>query len=173
MNPEELREQIAVRNAIISQLHSCGMRPLADSETAVLDWLKSRGVVASAPNGYLVLTQSDGSAVVPSAAMETLRKERPELFVPDPKRDAITSRADFERGTASEINHAKATYITKHGLEAYENLPRTKADAERKAVAPSPDMTAREYAQLSRSEKSRLIGAVGINVITKIMARKG
>ena len=173
MTTEDMRQQVAVRNAIITQLHSCGMRPLEGSEAAILQWFTSRGVTATAPNGYLVLTQSDGSAAVPSSACETLRTECPHLFVPDPKRDAITSRADLERGTTLEIARAKSEFINKHGLAAFENLPRTKADAERRAVAPSPDMTAREYAQLSRSEKSRLIGAVGIDAITKIMARKG
>src|SRR5271169_2502868 len=99
MTDTEMRDALATRNALITQLHQCGMRPLADTEQAIEQWFKARGVTASAPNGYLVLVQSDGSACVPSSACETLRKEKPELFVPDPSRDAVSSLQDLERGS--------------------------------------------------------------------------
>jgi hypothetical protein len=171
MNEVEMKTELAVRNAVISQLHSCGLKPLEGSEPAISEWFKSKGVTATAPNGYLELTQTDGSAAVPSSACETLRKELPHLFVPDPKRDAISSRQDLERGTSQEISHAKANFISQHGLPAYEALPRTRAEAERKAVAPSPDMTRSEYLSLSFSDKARLAGVLGSAGIGKIMAR--
>jgi hypothetical protein len=173
MNEVEMRQQLAVRNAVITQLHSCGLKPLEGSEGAILDWFNSKNVTASAPNGYLVLEKSDGGAVVPSSACETLRKELPLLFVPDPRRDAVSSRQDLERGTPQEISQAKSQFISKNGLPAFEALPKTRAEAERKAVAPSPDMTRSEYLSLSFSDKARLAGIVKADGIAKIMSRRG
>ena len=93
--------------------------------------------------------------------------------VPDPKRDAISSRQDLERGTPQEVSQAKSAYIAKNGLPAYERLPRTQAEAERKAVAPSADMTKREYLSLTFSEKAKLAGILGAAGIGRIMGRQG
>jgi hypothetical protein len=169
----EMREQLAVRSALLAQLHGCGMRPLPDSEPEILRWFADKRVVVSAANGYLELTQDDGSAAVPSSACETLRRERPELFVADPKRDAISSRQDLERGSQSEISKAKALYVSQHGLAAWERLPQTKAEAERQSVAPSPDMTAKEYRALPFSDRVRLSGIIGPAGVGKILGRKG
>jgi hypothetical protein len=118
MNEAEIRRELAVRNAILNQFHSCGMRPLQGTEPQLEDWFKSKGCKLSADNGYLVIEQADGSAAVPSSACETLRRELPHLFVADPRRDEISSLADF-RGTQTEILKAKAAYIRQHGLAAY------------------------------------------------------
>src|SRR5579862_4983040 len=158
MTPEEMRQQVAVRNAVVSQLHSCGMRPLQNTEPAILAWFKSRGCTLSAERGYLEVTQADGNAAVPSSACETLRKELPHLFVPDPKRDEISSLEGLSRGTPQERLKARAAFIAKHGLDAFEALPKTQKEAERKSVAPSPDMTRKEYLGLSLREKSQLAG---------------
>jgi len=162
-----------VRNALISQLHQCGMKPLPNSEKTILDWFAGRGVTCSAEPGYLVLTQQDGSAAVPSAACETLRKEMPQLFLPDPRRDSIVCLQDMERGTPLEIARAKSAYLKAHGQTSYENLPRTREQAERRAVVPHVDMTRKEYLQLSLSDKSALAGAIGAAGIAKIMSRQG
>jgi hypothetical protein len=171
MNEAEIRQQVAVRNAVITQLHGCGMRPLEGSEAAILDWFKGRGVTLSADHGYLELKMADGSAAIPSSACETLRRELPHLFVADPRRDEISSLADF-RGTQTEILKAKAAYVSKHGLAAYERLPRTAAEAQRKAVAPSANMTRDEYHRLSLKEKAQLTGILGPDGIGRIMSRR-
>jgi hypothetical protein len=172
-NDTEMREQLAVRSALLSQLHACGMRPLPDSEAEILRWFADKNVLVSAANGYIELTKDDGSAAVPSSACETLRRERPELFLADPKRDKVSSRADLERGSQSEISRAKAIYVSEHGLAAWERLPQTKAEAERKAVVPSPDMTAKEYRALPFSDRVRLSGIIGPAGVGKILGRKG
>ncbi|MFZ0322337.1 MAG: hypothetical protein WAL56_24635 [Candidatus Sulfotelmatobacter sp.] len=171
MNEVEIRQQVAVRNAVISQLNSCGMRPLEGSEAAILAWFQNKGCKLSADHGYLEILQADASAVVPSAACETLRKECPHLFVADPRRDEISSLADF-RGTQTEVLKQKASYITKHGQAAYENLPRTAAEAQRKSVAPSANMTAAEYRQLTLKEKAQLTGILHPEDLAAIMRRK-
>jgi hypothetical protein len=173
MDTEQLKSASAVRTALLNQLNACGMHPLPNTESAVLAWFADKGVTASAPSGYLVLTQTDGSAAVPSSACETLRRERPELFTADPARDTVSSLQDLERGSASEIARAKSQYISKHGLEAYQRLPRTNAQAELTAVPVSLDLSRSQYLALSFSEKSRLAGVIGAKGIEKIMSRRG
>jgi hypothetical protein len=172
MNTEALKSGSAIRTALLNQLNGCGMHPLPNTESAILAWFDSKGVTASAPTGYLVLTQSDGTAVVPSSACETLRRELPHLFTADPARDTVSSLQDLERGSASEIARAKSQYISKHGLEAYQRLPRTKAQAELVAVPVTLDLTRSQYLALSFSEKSRLAGVIGAAGIGQIMSRK-
>jgi len=173
MNEVEMKTELATRNALLTTFHQCGMKPLADSETAILAKLKELGVSAEASAGYLSLTTLDGTAIVPSAACERIRKECPHLFVADPRRDAVSSRADLERGTPQEVSQAKAQFITKNGLAAYEALPKTRAEAERRAVTPSADLTRSEYLSLSFSDKSRLAGVLGSAGIGRIMSRRG
>jgi hypothetical protein len=172
MNEVELKSASAVRTALLNQLNACGMHALPNAESAILAWFTDKGVTASAPNGYLVLVQADGSAVVPSSACETLRKELPHLFTADPARDTVSSLQDLERGSASEIARAKSGYISKHGLVAYQRLPKTKAEAELKAVPVSLDLTRSQYLALTFSEKARLAGAIGAEGIGQIMSRR-
>jgi hypothetical protein len=171
---QQIRQELAVRNAVVAQCHACGLRPLQDSETAILDWFKARGCKLSAERGYLEVAQADGSPVVPSAALETLRSELPKLFVPDPRRDEICCLEDLTgRGTPTEQTRARSQFIAKHGFAAYAALPRTRAEAAFKAVAPSAGMTKKEYLQLSLREKSMLMGIVGPAGIGQIMRRQG
>jgi hypothetical protein len=172
MTNEELKSDAATRTALLNQLNQLGMHPLPDSEHAILAWFTGKGAACSAQPGYLVVTQADGSPVVPSSACETLRRERPELFAADAKRDKVSSRQDLERGSASEIFKAKSDYIKEHGVEMWERLPATKVSAEKRSAPVSLDMTRDEYKQLSFREKARLAGVVGPNGIGKIMNRK-
>jgi hypothetical protein len=173
MTEEEMKAETRTRAALLNQLNQLGMRPLPNTEPAILQWFQSKGVTASGEAGYLTLVQSDGNAAVPSSACETLRKERPDLFASDARRDKISSRQDLERGTNAEIYKAKSDYVKANGLEAWERLPRTKAEAERKSAPVSLDMTRAEYLALSFAEKARLAGVLGADGISKIMARKG
>lgn len=172
MNETEIRQSAAVQNALLKTFHSVGMKPLQDTEGTLLEKLTAMGVTADTSAGYLSLTLADGTEVVPSAACERLRKENPLLFVADPKRDAVSSREDLERGTPEEIFKAKSAYIKTAGADAYERLPRTKAEAEVKAAAPSPSMTRKEYLSLNRHDKAQLAGVIGAAGIGKIMARR-
>src|ERR1700676_1703977 len=106
MTELELKAEKETRTRLLNQLNACGMHPLPDTEPALIKWFTEKGVTCDASQGYLTLTQSDGSAAVPSSACETLRKERPDLFAADAKRDKISSRQDLERGTKLEINKA-------------------------------------------------------------------
>lgn len=176
MTPEEMRGQIAAQNAIVNQLHQCGMRPLAGTEDTIVEWFKSRGCTLSAERGYLEVTMADGTAAVPSAACETLRREKPELFAADIKRDKICCKADLERGTPLEIIRAKSAYVAQHGEESLANLPKTREEAELRSAEVSPAMTRRQYEALSRSQKANFISALGdsaLEVLAKIMVRKG
>jgi uncharacterized protein YdbL (DUF1318 family) len=148
------------------------MKPLEGSEAKILEQIKALGVSCDTSAGYLSLTQADNSGVVPSALAERLRKDSPLLFVPDPSRDPVTSKADLERGTDGEIQKAKAQFITKFGLEKWNSLPATKEDARKRAVVPDINMTRSEYMSLSFKERSAMC-SLGTDVISKIMARKG
>lgn len=175
MTEQEMRDSIVARNAVLNQLNQMGLRPLAGSEDKILLWFKDRGVSASAPNGYLVLVQADGSACVPSSACETLRKERPELFASSPRFDKISSLEDFNRGTQQEIAKAKSDYIRQHGEAAYTALPRTKEQAELKSAEVSPAMSRREWLACDSKTKSRFISAMGdsaTQVVATIMSRR-
>jgi hypothetical protein len=173
MTPEQMKSAVVTRNAILSELNRIGLRVIEGCEDEVTKWFASKNVTADLSAGFLQLRQSDGSEVVPSRAMLTLRGERPELFCSSPKYDKITSREDLNRGTPSEISKAKALYIRENGLAAFERLPRTRAEAQLRSAEIGPGMTKREYLALSLSEKSRLAGIVGANAIAVIMNRRG
>jgi len=173
MTEQEMKAETRTRAALLNQLNQLGMRPLPNSEPAILQWFQSKGVTASGEAGYLTLTQADGSACVPSSACETLRKECPHLFASDARRDKISSRQDLERGTNQEIAKAKSDYIRANGVDAWERLPKTKVEAERKSAPVSLDMVRSEYLALSFAEKARLAGVLGPDGISRIMARKG
>ncbi len=173
MDLSELQKQRDVSNKLTQLFYQCGMKPLEGTEAKILEQVKALGVTASTDAGYLALTQGpDNSGVVPSALAERLRKDNPLLFVADPSRDAVTSKADLERGSDGEIQKAKAQYISKHGFEQWANLPATKEEAKRKAIVPSVTMTKAEYMALPWKERSALC-SLGADVITRIMARKG
>ncbi len=173
MTPEQMRQQLASRNAILSELNRIGLRPLAGSEDAITKWFADRNVTATTASGYLEMKQADGGDVVPSRACTTLRTEHPEFFASSPKFDKISSLEDFSRGTEQERARARAAYITKFGLAAFENLPRTREQAELKSAEIGPGMTAREYKSLTLAEKSRLAGIIGADGIAIILRRKG
>jgi hypothetical protein len=171
MNDVKMRAELATRNALINQLHSCNMRPLEGTEPALEKWFNDKGAKLDASQGYLTITQSDGSAAVPSQCCETLRRERPELFVPDPSKDTICCKSDLEKGSGQDILRAKSQYIAKHGLESYTLLPKTRSEAEVRAIAPGPDITRKEYLSLSFRERSRLAGIIKEDGVRRIMAR--
>ena len=173
MTDAEIQKELQVRNALINQLHACNMRPLENTESALASWFSDRGAKLDASQGYLTITLPDGQPAIPSSCCETLRRERPELFVPDPRTDSICCRADLERGTPQEIAKSKSGYISKFGLEAFQLLPKSRAEAETRAVAPNPDMTRKEFLSLPFRERSRLAGIVKENGLRRIMARQG
>ena len=172
MSDAELRNDVAVRGALRAAFLSVGMRPQGDSDGALLNKLSELGVVADMSLGYLRLTQG-ATEISLSAACERLRKELPTLFAADPKRDAIASREDLERGTAAEVAHAKSAWISKHGLSAWESLPKTRAEAERKNAPINPDMTRSQWLSLPFAERSRMAGIFDAATIGKIMSRRG
>ena len=118
------------------------------------------------------MTQA-GTEIVPSGMAERIRKELPLLFVPDSKRDAISCKADLERGSAVEISQAKSRYIQQHGLAAWEALPATRAEYELKTAPVNPDMTRAQCMALPFSERVRLSGVFTPEVLARIMERKG
>jgi hypothetical protein len=170
MDVTEIQNSVALRNALVSAFRQHGMRLLPDSDMQVLALLQSKGVTLNvSESGYLELRQGS-TLMVLSNAFETLRKENPELFVSDPRRDAIASREDF-RGSPSEIAAAKSRWIGQHGPAAWERLPRTRAEAELHSAVPSADMTRKEYLSLPFAERVQLSGALGPDALSKIMAR--
>jgi len=168
---EEIKQDFALQNALRDSFWLLGLRLLPDREADVLAHLRSLGVKVTTEHGYLEATTAEGTGVVLSAAAETIRSKNPTWFASDPKRDAVSSREDLERGSASEVLKAKSDWIKSHGLTAWEHLPRTKADAEKKAVVPNANMTRSEYLSLPFSERSKLSGILGPAVIGRIMAR--
>jgi hypothetical protein len=171
MTAEEIKGQVALHNALVSAFYAAGIKPLADSEQRILDYLTSLGVKASADAGYLTLEQS-GTQMVVSSACESVRKAHPEWFAFDFKRDGagVISREDFH-GTPREIAAAKSAYLSKHGLAAWEQLPATRAEAQRKSAIPSATMSRSEYLSLSFSDRSRLAGIIGADGVGRIMSR--
>lgn len=173
MTETEMRDSVATRNGILTLANQCGLHPLRGSEDAILTWFKSKGVSCDFSSGFLRMHQGDGSEVIPSAGMMTLRSEKPELFAANPRYDKVSSLEDFNRGTSAEISKAKSDYIREHGLEAFQRLPKTRAAATLQAVEVGPQMTRKEYLSLSFSEKARLCGAIGSDAISVIMNRCG
>jgi hypothetical protein len=170
MDTQAIQQQASTLNALISALHAHGMRPLPGADRTILAKLTGLGITASASAaGYLELSQQ-GVAMVVSPVCEALRTKFPELFVSDTRWDAISSKADFH-GSPSEILKAKAEFLSKHGLEAFERLPQTRAAAELRSVTPSADMSRKEYLSLTRAEKAELISVLGASGIERIMAR--
>ena len=170
MNTEAIENAVAVRNALIRAFHSVGMRLLPDADQMVLADLESKGVTAAMnAAGYLELRQGE-TLMVLSSSFETIRTQHPEWFVSDPKRDKISSREDFH-GNPSEIEHAKAAWIAAHSLAEWEGLPRTRAEAEIRSVAPSASMSRKEYLALSFSERAQLAGLLGADGIGRIISR--
>jgi len=172
MNTEQMQKDLQVRNALLQTFHQHGMKPLPDALEPILAKLTELGVTANADAGYLSLTQGD-TAVVPSAACERIRSLLPQLFVADPRRDKVSSREDLERGTPGEIAKAKSDWVKANGMQRWESLPRTKAQAEAKAIVPSAMLTAKEFRLLSRADKAALSGVLGYAGIERIMARRG
>lgn len=172
MTEQEMRTAVASRTALLNELNRVGLRPLEGSEDQIIRWFTDKGVTADTSAGFLQLRQADGSEVIPSKACLTLRQERPELFASSVKFDKVSSLEDFNRGTLTERTHARAEFIREHGLSAFEKLPRTKAEAERRSCEIGPGMTRSEYLSLSLSEKSRLAGVIGSAAIAVIMSRR-
>jgi hypothetical protein len=125
MTDQEIRAEQETRRALLSAFLTVGMRPLPNSEGALLAKLQELGVIADLSAGYLKLNQA-GTEISLSGACERLRKELPQLFASDPRHDAVSSREDLERGTAQEIAKAKAAYIGQYGYNAYAALPQPK-----------------------------------------------
>jgi hypothetical protein len=173
MTPEQMRDAVLQRCAILSELNRIGLRVIEGCEDEVTKWFASKGVTCDLSAGFLQMRQADGSEAIPSQACLTLRREKPELFASSVKYDAISSREDFNRGTHQEQVAARTEYIRKFGLVAFETLPRTHAEAQLKSVEIGPGMTRREYLSLSLAEKSRLLGTIGGQAVAVIMNRKG
>jgi hypothetical protein len=170
MDTVAIENAVAVRNALISAFRSVGMRLLPDADRQLTALFESKGVTATTnAAGYLELKQGN-TLMVLSNAFETIRREHPEWFVSDPRRDAIASREDFH-GSPQEIAHAKALWLSKHSLAEWEALPRTRAEAEIRSVAPSADMNRKEYLSLPVSERAQLAGLIGVDGISRIMSR--
>jgi hypothetical protein len=173
MTPEQMKDSVASRNALLSELNRLGLRVLAGSEDQVIRWFTDKNVTLATTNGFLEMKQADGSDVTPSRACVTLRNEHPEFFASNVRYDKVSSLEDLQRGTPQERLHARMEFINKFGLDVFENLPKTRALAELKSCEIGPGMTRREYLALSRSEKIRLIGIIGDDGIRVIMSRQG
>ena len=171
MTPEEIKQRMRLYDAVREAFYTARIKPLPDYEEKILQHIAGLGVVAEvADAGYLILRQ-DQTQMAVSQACETIRQSHPEWFISSAK-DRVVCREDLDRGSATERVSARSAWIAAHGLEAWEKLPRTRAEAERKAIIPDPSMTAAQYVQLSVSEKSRLAAALGVDGVRKIMARK-
>jgi hypothetical protein len=168
---DDLKAKLDAQNAALQIFHSVGMKPLSGSMGTITAKLAEFGVTAHrSEHGYPELRLADGTAVVPSAAAEKVRAAIPDAFVSDPRRDKFTSKEDF-RGSPTEIAQAKATAISAIGIAKWENLPNTRAEAERRAIVPSPDMNRKDYLSMSRQDRADLSGLIGPEGIQLIMSR--
>jgi hypothetical protein len=141
----------------------------SDNVDVILSKLAALGITAT--TGPLGLELSQGATEMSLAkACSTLRQQNPTLFASDVRFDTISSREDFH-GTAQEIARAKADWISAHSLESYEQLPRTRAEAELKSVPPSPTMNRSQWLALPRSERARLMVIFNPDLVGQIMAR--
>ena len=170
MTGQEIAAEFAVLSALRDTFWQHGMRLLPERENDVLAHLRSLGVTASIDAGYLALSQGSTQMVL-SAACETVRKQFPQWFVADPRRDAVSCREDLERGTLEDIAKAKSAWIKEHGIAAWTALPQTKAEAEKKSVTPDANMNRAQYLSLPFAERVKLSGILGPDVISKIMRR--
>lgn len=170
MTTVEMQQLVAVHNALIDAMHAAHVKPLPDTEAKIIDYLTSLGVTATVdPDGGFLRLMQGTTEIAVSPACQQIKAKHPEWFVSTPGQGQITSKEDF-RGSPREIQVAKSAYIQKHGLDAWQNLPNTGAEAQRKAIIPSPLMNRKEYLQLTFSERARL-ASLGPDVISKIMAR--
>lgn len=172
MTDAELKNEQELRRALLSAFMTVGMRPLPDSEAALLAKLQELGVAADVSAGYLRLNQA-GTEISLSGACERLRKEMPDKFAADPRHDLVSSREDLERGTVQEIAHAKSSYISKFGYAAFAALPQTKKQAALKTAPVNPSMSRAEWLALPSSERARLCSVLDQDTLGKIMSRKG
>jgi hypothetical protein len=172
MTDAEIKNEQELRRALLSAFMQCGMRPLPDSEGALLTKLQELGVTADVSAGYLKLNQA-GTEISLSGACERLRRELPQSFAADPRHDAVSSREDLERGTASEVAKAKSDYISKYGYNAYAALPQTKRQAALQTAPVNIQMTRLEWLALDWKERARLCSILEPDVIAKIISRKG
>jgi hypothetical protein len=172
MTDQEIRAEQETRRALLSAFLTVGMRPLPNSEGALLAKLQELGVIADLSAGYLKLNQA-GTEISLSGACERLRKELPQLFASDPRHDAVSSREDLERGTAQEIAKAKAAYISQYGYNAYAALPQTKKQAALKTAPVNVSMTRAEWLALPSAERARLCSVLEPDTLAKIISRKG
>lgn len=170
MDTVTIEQTFAIRKALAAAFSQHGMRLLPGGVEQVEQLLKSKGVAVTInPAGFLELRQ-DATQIVVSSALEGIRTQAPALFVSDPRYDAISSREDF-RGSPAEILKAKALWLSQHSLAAWETMPATKAEAERKAAPIDANMSRAQYMALSLAEKSQLISAIGSEGIEQIMVR--
>ena len=172
MTDEEIRNEQALRTALKSAFLTIGMRPLPDSEAALLAKLRELGVECDMSSGYLRMNQG-ATEISLSGACERLRKELPTLFAADPRHDAVSSREDLERGTPSEIVTAKSKYISQHGYDAYAALPQTKKQAALQTAPVNVSMTRAEWLALDWKERARLCSVLDPETLGKIINRKG
>jgi len=173
MTDAEIRHEQQLRTALRAVFMQCGMRFIVpDAEATILAKLKALGVECNADLGYLRMNQG-ATEIVPSGMCERIRKELPLLFVPDPKRDTVSSKQDLERGSAVEISAAKSQYIRDHGLASWQALPATRAQSELQTAPVNPDMTRAEYLALPFAERARLAGVFDAATLSRIIGRKG
>jgi hypothetical protein len=169
MNAAEIQNAASVRRALCNGLLMAGYRLLPGADDSVLALLAQMGVTATVDDSGLHLHQG-ATEMVLSSSFASIRTQHPEWFVTDARRDAIASREDFH-GSAVEVSSAKSAYISKHGLAAWERLPATRAEAERKSVTPSEGMSRSAYLSLSFHERATLAGIIGGEGIGRILAR--
>lgn len=170
MDPLQTKQTLEF--AAATAAHSAGMKILSGKESEVVAKFIQLGVEPSTSEyGTLELRQGETEMVL-SKAFEKVRTAAPELFVADPRRDAVTSRQDLERGSPDDILRAKSAWISQHGLSEYERLPQTRAKAEAVALIPSTEMSREEYLRLPVRDKARLAGLKdGDQIIARIMSR--
>jgi hypothetical protein len=173
MTDAEIKQEQQLRSQLRTVFLQCGMRFASqDAERTIAAKLTELGVTCDTSLGYLRMTQG-ATEIAPSGMAERIRKDLPNLFSADPKRDSIASRQDLERGSASEIASAKSNYIREHGLSAFEALPRTRAEAEIKNTPVNQDLTRAQYLALPFADRVRLSGVFSADTLARIMARRG
>ena len=171
MDADEIRQQVEVRNAVADTFANFGMRFCCqDGPEQIVSKLRDLGVTATIGPLGLELKQGQTEMSL-SKACATLRQQNAALFSSDVRFDAISSKEDFH-GSPQEIAQAKSAWISKHGAASFAALPTTRADAELRSVAPSANMTRKQWLALPFSERARLSAVLGPDALGRIIARK-
>jgi hypothetical protein len=143
------------------QRHGLRLRPNESIETLLTD-LQAAGLSLTVQHHTLTGKVSDLTADIPGA-FESFAAKNTDKFFPRDVSSGVRSRDELDR-------RGKAQFISRHGLAAFEALPRTAADAGPIELDPAT-MTRQQYLKLPLKVKSECIAAWGADQISRIMAR--